>query len=61
MRAITTIFLSNTLSAILEKIEETPDVDQQYPALLEFKRTLIQRIHELRTEDQIRDVAQGNS
>jgi len=58
MRAITTIFLSNTLSAILEKIEETPDVDQQYPALLEFKRTLIQR---MRTEDQIRDVAQGNS
>ena len=51
MRAVTTIFLSNTLSAILQHIEETPDLDPELPGLLEFKQTLLQRIQQLRNED----------
>ena len=61
VRAVTSIFLSNTLAAILETIQETPDLDPKDPALLDFERSLIQRIHELRTDEQFRVVAEGNS
>ena len=51
MRAATTIFLTHTLSAILECVDETPDLDPNLPGLIEFKETLIQRIQQLRNED----------
>ena len=51
MRTITTILLSNTLSGILDHIEQTPDLDPSYPGLLEFKETLLKRIQQLRRED----------
>ncbi|WP_348261337.1 hypothetical protein P8935_16205 [Telmatobacter sp. DSM 110680] len=51
MRAITTVFLTHTLSAILDHIEETPGLDPDLPGLLEFKETLTQRILQLRNED----------
>ena len=50
MRAVTTIFLSNTLSAILEHIDQTPDLDPQLPGLLEFKSTVMHEIQQLRME-----------
>jgi hypothetical protein len=51
MRAVTTIFLDNTLGAILEHINQTPDVDPDLPGLLEFKETLVKRIQQLRNDD----------
>ena len=51
MRTITTIFLDNSLSAILEHINQTPDVDPDLPCLLEFKQTLLQGIQQLRNEE----------
>ena len=51
MRAVTTIFLTNTLSAILDHIETTPDLNPDLPGLLEFKSTLLKRIEQLRNED----------
>ena len=51
MRTITTIFLDNSLSAILEHINQTPDVDPDLPGLLEFKQTLLQGIQQLRNEE----------
>lgn len=54
MRAITTVILSNTLCAILEHVDQTPDLDPSYPGLLEFKETLMQRIQQLQGEDPLR-------
>jgi hypothetical protein len=51
VRTLTTIFLDNTLGAILEHIDQTPDVDLDLPGLLEFKETLLKRIQQLRSED----------
>lgn len=51
MKTITTILLINTLRATLEHVEQTPDIDPNYPGLVEFKRTLITQIHKLQTED----------
>lgn len=51
MRAFTTIFLTHTLSAILEHIEQTPDLDPDLPGLVDFKTTLLERIEQLRNED----------
>jgi len=51
VRTITTIFLDNSLSAILEHINQTPDVDPDLPGLLEFKQTLLQGIQQLRNEE----------
>ena len=51
MRTVTAVFLRNTLCAILEHVDETPDLDPDLPGLLEFKETLIQRIQQLRNED----------
>jgi hypothetical protein len=53
MRAATTILLTHTLSAILEHVEQTPDLDPDLPGLIEFKETLIQRIQQLRNEDHL--------
>lgn len=53
MRAATTIFLTHTLSAILEHVEQTPDLYPDLPGLIEFKNTLIQRIQQLRNEDNL--------
>jgi hypothetical protein len=53
MRAVTTIFLTHTLSAILDHIEETPDLHGDLPGLLEFKSTLLKRIEQLRNEDRL--------
>ncbi len=53
MRAVTTIFLTHTLSAILEHVEQTPDLDPDLPGLIEFKETLLQRIQQLRYEDHL--------
>jgi hypothetical protein len=52
MRAITAIFLDNSLSAILDHIDQTPDLNPDLPGLVEFKNILLQRIQQLRTEDQ---------
>ena len=54
MRSISAIFLSNTLCAILDHVEQTPDVAPDLPGLLEFKETLIRRIQELQREDPLR-------
>ena len=51
MRTITTIFLSNSLCAILDHIDQTPDLNPDLPGLLEFKETLIKRIQQLQRED----------
>ena len=51
MRAFTTIFLTHTLSAILEHIEQTPDLDPDLLGLVDFKTTLLERIEQLRNED----------
>ena len=51
MRAFTTIFLTHTLSAILEHIEQTPDLDPDLPGLVDFKNTLLERVGQLRNED----------
>ena len=51
MRTFTTIFLDNSLSAILEHINQTPDLDPDLPSLFEFKETLLKRIQHLRNED----------
>lgn len=51
MKAITTIFLINKLRATLEHVERIPDMDPNYPGLVEFQRTLITKIHELQIDD----------
>ena len=51
MKAFTTILLTHTLSAILEHIDETPDLDPNLPGLLDFKATLLKHIEQLRNED----------
>ena len=51
MRAITAIFLDNSLSAILDHIEGTPNLDRSLPGLLEFRETLLKRIEQLKAED----------
>lgn len=51
MRAFTTIFLTNSLAAILEHIEQTPDLDPDLQGLLDFKTNLLERIEQLRNED----------
>ena len=51
MRAITTIFLDHSLSAILEYAEETSGNNPDVPDLVEFKATLRQQIRKLRNED----------
>lgn len=48
MRAFTAILLKNSLSAILEHIEQTAYPD---PALLELKSTIEQRIQQFQIED----------
>lgn len=53
MRAFTTIFLDHSLSAILEHIEQTPDLDPNLPGLIEFKNTLLQRVQQLRNEGRL--------
>jgi hypothetical protein len=53
MRAITTIFLDNALCAILDHIEQTPDLDPNLPGLIEFKSALIKRVQHLQLEDQL--------
>jgi hypothetical protein len=53
MRAVTSIFLTNSLCALLDHIEETPDLNPDLPGLVEFKDTLIKRIEQLRNEDRI--------
>lgn len=51
MKAFTTIFLTHTLSSILEYVEQTPGLDPDLPGLLDFKTTLLKRIEQLRNED----------
>jgi len=51
VRTITAIFLRNSLCGILDHIDQTPDLDPNYPGLLEFKETLIKRIQQLHRED----------
>jgi hypothetical protein len=51
MRAFTTIFLTHTLSTILEHIEQTSNLDLELPELLDFKTTLLNRIEQLRNEE----------
>jgi hypothetical protein len=51
MSTVTAVFLRNTLCAILEHVDQTPGLDPDFPGLLEFKETLIQRIQQLRNEN----------
>jgi hypothetical protein len=51
MRAVTTIFLDNSLRAILDHIEQTPDLNPDLPGLVEFKNTLIQRVQQIRDQE----------
>jgi hypothetical protein len=46
MRAIATIFLTNSLCAILDHIDQNSDLNPDQPGLLKFKETLIERIHQ---------------
>ena len=44
MQVFTTIYLAETLRANVECVEETEGLDQQQPAVLEFKDTLRKQI-----------------
>ena len=44
MQFFTTHLLINTLRATLDTVEQTHDVDQNHPGLLEFKRALLQEV-----------------
>ena len=44
MQVFTTIYLAETLRANIRCVEETDDLDQQSPGVIEFKRTLRERI-----------------
>ena len=60
MRAVTTIFLTNSLAAILDHIEQTADLNPDLPGVLEFKETLIKRIEQLRNENHLRHSSKDN-
>jgi hypothetical protein len=51
MSTVTAVFLRNTLCAILQHVDQNPGLDPDFPGLLEFKETLIQRIQQLRNEN----------
>lgn len=59
MQAITAIFLNNSLRAILDHIEQTPDLDPGLPGLIEFKETLIAQIHQIQQGDPRRGSKEG--
>lgn len=48
MKVLATILLINTLCAILDHIEQTPELDHSHVGLVEFKRTLSDQIDTLR-------------
>ena len=47
MQVFTTILLAHTLRSTLDVIEETPEVPQDHPGLVEFKSALLQEIAKL--------------
>ena len=49
MQVFTTIFLAETLRANVECVEQTPDLDQNLPGVIEFKDALRRRISMLET------------
>jgi hypothetical protein len=44
MQVFTTIYLAETLRANIECVESTDGLDQQLPGVIEFKKTLRERI-----------------
>ena len=52
MKLFSTVLLINTLHACVEHVEQTPGIDQDSPALVEFKRTLLQQIAKLERPSQ---------
>jgi hypothetical protein len=54
MRSIGTILLRNALSAIVDHVEQIPDLEPDLPGLIEFKEIVIKRIQELQREDHLR-------
>lgn len=53
MRAITTLLLRNSLSTIIEVIEQTSDLDPALPGLLEFKTALTTQLDTLQHGEQL--------
>lgn len=46
MRAFTTIFVTDALSAMLEHIEQTPDLGPALPGVLDFKTAPLKRVEQ---------------
>jgi len=55
MQVFTTIFLAETLRANIQCVEEAEELDQDHSALVEFKRTLRDRIAMLESSNWFED------